>query len=90
MTKQESSFLLADVTNRGLFGGGLVEGEAVVLSGDHVGVVDPTVAGGAEGGLIRRAEDGCFILVTYITLDIHLIDVWLRSSFSLRLFTYHS
>lgn len=63
---------LTDVADGELFGWGEEEREALVFSGELVGVVYTVVAGGAEGGLVRRAKHRRLVFVTDVALDLHL------------------
>lgn len=63
---------LAHVTSRGFFNRrGLEEGEARMLPGELVGLVDTVVAGLAKRGLVGGAEDGGLGLMAEVTLDFH-------------------
>lgn len=76
LAEHKSSPLLADITQGlSLFCRG--EGEAAVLAGKLVGVVDAAVAGVAESGLVRAAENRGLIPAAYIALYLHLRDeIW--------------
>lgn len=62
---------LADVTEGRIFRGREEEGETWVFSGEHVGVVDTVVAGGAKGCVIGGAKHRCFVFITDVTVDLH-------------------
>lgn len=72
--RERESGYLADVAEGGVFGGGVEEREALVFSGELVGVVDAVVAGGAEGGLVGGAVERCLAFVADVAEDLHLID----------------
>jgi hypothetical protein len=63
---------LADITERGVFGSGVMKSEAFVFSRDLVGIVDIAITLIAESCFICRAEQGGLLFVTCITLDLHL------------------
>lgn len=42
-----------------------------MFSGEGVGMVNAVVAGGAKGGVVGRTEDGCFVFVTDVAVDLH-------------------
>ncbi|KAG6406456.1 hypothetical protein SASPL_134058 [Salvia splendens] len=65
---------LVYIAEGGVFGGGLEEGEALVFAGELVGVVDTVVAGGAEGGLVGGAVQGCLALAADVAEDLHLMN----------------
>lgn len=56
-------------------GGGrrVEEREAVVFSGEFVGVVDAVVAAVAEGCFVGRAKHRRFVFGTDVALDLHLV-----------------
>ena len=55
-----------------MFGGREEEREAVVFSGELVGVVDTEIAGGAEGSLVGGAEHRRLVFIADVALDLHL------------------
>ena len=61
-----------DVAERVGVGGRGIEGEAAVLAGELVRAVDTTVAGVAEGGLVRTAEHQSLPFAAKITQHLHL------------------
>lgn len=63
---------LADVAEWEIVVVGVEEGEAEVLGGEDVGVVDAVVAGGAEGGVVGGAEKQRLVFVADVALNLHL------------------
>lgn len=70
--EERRSEYLADITKRGVFGGGVVKREACVFACKLVSVVDGMITGMAESCFICRTEHRGFLIVTHITLDLHL------------------
>lgn len=75
LTEQESSSLLTDIAERGLFGrGGVDKREALVFGCELIGVVDAVVTALAQSRLVGGAEHRGVVLVAHVTLDLHLFN----------------
>lgn len=64
---------LADVTDGMLSRRRYEEGEALVFAGELVSVVNAVVTAVAKGGFIGYTIHRCFIFITHITLDLHML-----------------
>lgn len=64
---------LTDVTDGILIRRRFEEGEALVFTGELVSMVNAVVTAVAKGSFIGSTIHRCFIFITHITLDLHLL-----------------
>jgi hypothetical protein len=64
---------LADITERDVFGSGMVKREAFVFGRELVGLVNCMITVIAESCFICRTEQRGLLFLTCITLDLHFL-----------------
>ena len=66
---------LADIADRGFFGGWMEQREARVLAGELVCVVDAVITAFTESSFICGAEYIGLFFLTHVALDLHYLSL---------------